>query len=129
MKLNIFVLMLAVLLLAGCKNEEPNFTRDITTRFDKVFALHLEDKGYIPDAEMITPADVKNIKYLNVSAPLVRDLSYIGDLTSLAGIEYFSALDTLYCYGNQLTELNLSKNKVLTVLGCGNNKLTSLNII
>ena len=49
-------------------------------------------------------------------------------ITDLRGIEYFTALETLYCYGNQLTELDLSKNTALTYLSCKENKLTSLNV-
>jgi hypothetical protein len=34
----------------------------------------------------------------------------------------------LYCYGNQLTSLNVSDNNALTNFGCSNNLLTSLNV-
>ena len=131
-----FALMLVVALFAGCnKTEELDLTSDITKRFDKEFALQLEKRGYIPDAKKITWADVKDIKKLNVMNPLPYELSltgyysqFYGKLTSLAGIEYLSALDTLYCYYNKLSSLDLSKNTKLTCLGCGCNQLTSLNV-
>lgn len=51
-----------------------------------------------------------------------------GGFQNLKGIEYFTALNTLYCSSNQLTELDVSKNTALVSLYCGNNKLTSLNV-
>ncbi|WP_303848791.1 T9SS type A sorting domain-containing protein [Apibacter mensalis] len=41
---------------------------------------------------------------------------------------YFKNLEYLYCYRNQLTALDVSKNVNLTILSCSNNKLTTLNI-
>lgn len=49
-------------------------------------------------------------------------------IASLKGIEYFTSLQTLDCYSNQLTSLDLSANTALTTLNCGNNWLTSLNV-
>ena len=50
------------------------------------------------------------------------------NITSLKGIEYFTALTTLYCYHNHLTSLNVSNNIVLEHLSCNNNQLTSLDV-
>ncbi len=49
-------------------------------------------------------------------------------IQSLKGIEFFTALTRLYCYGNQLTSLDVSKNIELTLLYCNNNQLTSLDV-
>ena len=49
-------------------------------------------------------------------------------ISSLKGIEHFTALTTLYCAGNSLTELDLSANTALTHLECwgmGSKSLTS----
>ena len=43
-------------------------------------------------------------------------------------IKYFIALTGLYCSGNQLTSLDLSKNTALTDLECYGNQLTSLDL-
>ena len=43
-------------------------------------------------------------------------------------IKYFIALTGLYCMGNQLTSLDLSKNTALTYLECYGNQLTSLDL-
>ena len=49
-------------------------------------------------------------------------------IQNLKGIEFFTALEILYCYENQLTSLDLSKNSALTELFCYNNQLTSLDV-
>jgi Leucine-rich repeat (LRR) protein len=53
-----------------------------------------------------------------------NDMS-INDLT---GIEAFTALTVLYCYGNQLTSLNISSNTALMYLSCNSNQLTTLDV-
>ena len=132
----LLTLLLAVTLLTGCnKTEELDFSQDITEHFDKEFALQLEKRGYIPDAKKITWADVKDINRLDIMNPEPKQgvpvspyYRFYGQLTSLAGIEYFSALDTLNCDANQLTALDLSKNTKLRWLFCRGNQLTNLNL-
>ena len=50
------------------------------------------------------------------------------EIKSLEGIEYFTALKTLYCHSNQLTSLDVSKNTALTYLSCEDNQLTALDV-
>ena len=50
------------------------------------------------------------------------------NIQSLEGIEHFVALKELFCYDNQLTSLDLSKNTALTYVSCEGNQLTSLII-
>ena len=47
---------------------------------------------------------------------------------SLKGIEYFTELEELYCSGNALTEIDLSKNTALKRLDCSGNKLLNLDL-
>ena len=49
-------------------------------------------------------------------------------ISSLKGIEHFTALTALNCSGNQLTELDLSENTALTALNCSDNQLTELDL-
>ena len=49
-------------------------------------------------------------------------------ITNLKGIEYFTALEDLYCYDNELTELDLSQNTKLEELNCSTNRLTVLDL-
>ena len=50
------------------------------------------------------------------------------NITSLAGIEYFTNLETLDCMGNQLSTLDVTKLTNLTDLECNDNQLVSLNV-
>ena len=52
-------------------------------------------------------------------------LSSISDLT---GIAFFTNLQTLICYGNELTALDISQNSILRVLDCNSNQISSLII-
>ena len=49
-------------------------------------------------------------------------------ITDLTGIEDFTQLSELYCYDNQITELDLSDNSNLFEFNCSNNFLTSLDV-
>ena len=50
------------------------------------------------------------------------------DIVSLKGIEYFTALTSLYCYFNSLKTLDVSKNTALEHLACDNNQLSTLDV-
>ncbi|MBQ6971223.1 MAG: leucine-rich repeat domain-containing protein, partial [Synergistaceae bacterium] len=49
-------------------------------------------------------------------------------ISSLKGIEWFAALETLHCSGNSLTELDVSNNTTLTTLYCNYNQLPALDV-
>ncbi|MEG1622059.1 MAG: hypothetical protein RR330_01660 [Alistipes sp.] len=49
-------------------------------------------------------------------------------LVSLTGIEYFTAITTLNCNNNSLTNLDVSRNPQLQILYCSENSLTNLNV-
>ncbi len=87
---------------------------------DNNFEQRLINLGYdnVLD-DYVNTANINTLTFLNVSN------SNISDLT---GIEAFIALDTLYCYYNQLTSLNVSQNTALIVLNCSDNQLTSLDV-
>ena len=67
----------------------------------------------------LSEKEISNVTSINVSSK---------DISSLKGIEYFTTLKYLYCYYNQLTSLDVSKNTALTTLSCYNNQLTSLDV-
>lgn len=50
------------------------------------------------------------------------------NITSLAGIEYFTNLETLDCMGNQLTTLDVTKLTSLMFLVCNDNQLAALDV-
>lgn len=51
-----------------------------------------------------------------------------GECFSLRGIEFFVNLRDLYCHGNSLKFLDLSKNRKLVSLDCSDNKLKKLDL-
>lgn len=51
-----------------------------------------------------------------------------GFIKDLKGIELFTNLQWLYCAGNQLTSLDVSKNLELGSLSCANNQLKDLDL-
>lgn len=91
----------------------------VTDKFDQDFARVLQTKGYIKNSANITWGEVSNITELYVSE---------ANLTSMQGIEYFSALTRLHCDLNYLKTLDVSHNLELTILNCFGNHITSLDV-
>ena len=50
------------------------------------------------------------------------------EIASLAGVEYFFNLTSLFCDYNQLTQLDVSHNPALRILSCSENQLTELDV-
>lgn len=97
------------------------------------------------DGGTIHRQDVEKITRIDIPAPGSTEPK----IKTLAGIEYFAALEylsfpsqevsavdlsqntaltKLYCWNNQLTALDMNQNTALTSLYCYNNQLTSLDI-
>ena len=53
---------------------------------------------------------------------------YNENISDLTGIEAFINITDLFCFSNNLTSLDVSKNTALTELDCGSNNLTSLDV-
>ena len=68
---------------------------------------------------VLTDAIIAEVKEINVSYCEISDLT---------GIEHFTALEFLLCYGNQLTTLDISKNTKLHYVNCDDNQLTALDV-
>ena len=87
---------------------------------DAIFRQCVADKsidtnqdGYLDEVELLA------VKELDV---------WKKSITSLTGIEYFTALTKLDCGNNSLQSLDVSKNKALTYLFCSSNSLKSLDV-
>jgi Leucine-rich repeat (LRR) protein len=87
---------------------------------DPNFEQALIDLGYdtAPINGSVPTANISNVTFLDVRNKNISDLT---------GIEGFNTLTTLYCFGNQLTSLDVSNNTELNILDCQNNQLTSLD--
>ena len=86
---------------------DQNFRNYVQTEFDKDGDKKLSSEEIAAVKEII--ASTKGIK-------------------TLKGIEFFTALETLNCVENDLTELDVSKNTELTILHCRENELTKLDV-
>ena len=85
---------------------------------DNAFLNALIEEGVDNNGDgLISFEEAEVITYLDVSDKGISDLS---------GIESFVNLDTLYCYSNQLTYLDISNNTSLLFLNCHFNQLTNM---
>ena len=92
-----------------------------------LFAYDIGAGGYVNTGNKIDAnhdgeisfAEAENVTYI-----------YIPNLgiTSMAELHYFPNLEYLYCYNNQLTALDVSKNTALKFFWCSNNQLTALDV-
>ena len=86
---------------------DANFRSYVSSNFDK------DSSGGLSDTE------IANATEFSVNGQ---------EISSLKGIEFFTALTRLYCTNNQLTTLDISKNTALRQLHCSENQLTALDI-
>ena len=76
-------------------------------------------KSYYNITNDVIYGDIKNKINLDVTNK---------GITNMEEIKYFTSLEELYCFSNQLRSLDLSKNTRLIDLKCGTNQLRSLDI-
>ena len=117
MRKKAFTLLLA--LVAIVTTAQAQVVLNETNFPDANFRAALAEKLGISEGEEITGEKIAATAILNVSKK---------NIAVLTGIEFFTELTTLYCYSNQLTSLDVSKNTSLTRLHCRNNKLTLINV-
>ncbi len=86
---------------------------------DSNFEVALATYDDIPGDNQVPTANISTVTELDVR------FSNISDLT---GIEAFTSLLVLECFGNQLTSLNISANLSLRELYCDSNQLTTLDV-
>lgn len=96
---------------------------NVTNFPDDSFRSYLLSTSYGSDS-ILTESEIIRITSIYVNGRP----SSPGTIKSLKGIEYFTALQYLQCYDNQLTSLDVSKNTALKWLYCWNNSLTTLDV-
>ncbi|MBN2017273.1 MAG: LruC domain-containing protein [Candidatus Cloacimonetes bacterium] len=108
---------------------------------DDNFEQALIDWGYddVLDDYVLT-ANINTVTSLDVTSRSISDLTGIEDFVALTGLYCWgnqlttldvsanTVLNDLYCYVNQLTSLDVSANTALTILCCTYNQLTSLDV-
>ena len=72
--------------------------------------------------------DTNSDGFLSASEIAATKIIFVAEksISSLEGIEYFTALTDLYCTDNLLTSLDVSNNTVLKNLDCSTNALQHL---
>ena len=107
--------------LGNC-NDNP-IDEEYTYIPDNNFEEALFVKGYVTDPIVNTrvlTSEISGITNLNVSGAEIIDLT---------GIQDFIILKTLNCFNNyELEVLDVSNNKYLKNLNCGNNNITALDL-
>lgn len=100
-------------------NENCNFGETFVP--DDNFEQALIDLGYdtAPLNDYVLTATIETVTNLNVIGYGIEDLT---------GIEDFSALETLDCSNNALSDIDINANSNLMVLDCSNNMLTNVEV-
>lgn len=126
MKKLLVIALMAAVVLAGCKEDNPE--ADILHKIpDAAFREYVAAQtDWDTDGNgKLSSYEAAKVTNIDVSG----DYSVVrGNIASLNGIEYFTGLTELYCSWNQLTSLDLSNNTVLNYLYCFGNHLTSLDV-
>lgn len=94
---------------------------------DKYFREYLMKQDYGKDM-IITDDEIKTLTSIYINDYFYMADKAEGEITSLKGIEHFTYLQSLYCVGNKLTNLDISENGQLTTLSCFANQLTELDV-
>ena len=81
-------------------------------------------RQYLLEQSLNNDGKLTNVEIAGKTLISVNNMN-ISDLT---GIHFFTELTSLYCFDNQLTSLDVSKNLVLRSLSCQNNQLTALDV-
>ncbi|HNP33245.1 MAG TPA: T9SS type A sorting domain-containing protein [Flavobacterium sp.] len=80
--------------------------------------IDANNNGEIEQNEVLGVAELNIYAYILINP---------GHIVSLEGIQYFSNLKKLNCWGNQITSIDLTGLNSLEELKCFNNQITSIN--
>ena len=104
--------LLCVTALADAAINDTNFP-------DEKFRAYVLENCDTDGDGTLSDSEIAGVTFIDCAA---RSIS------SLKGIEYFSALNLLWCHSNQLTGLDVSENTALVALACNLNPLKSLDV-
>ena len=113
------IMMLIMNLIVSPVWAAPGVAIDETNFPDNNFRDYVSKKLDKDHNGKLSDTEIAGVTAIDVSSNHIADLK---------GIEYFTALQKLYCSYNQLTSLDISKNPALKVLDCHDNKLTNLDV-
>ena len=113
------LLAAAVLAPVAAMASEPQSVEINETNFpDETFRDYVKD--FDKDGnDVLSPQEIAEVTEINV---------YNKSISDLTGIKYFTELETLMCYSNRLTSLDVSGCTELKGLICYNNQLAELDV-
>ena len=116
------LMVLAVMVLAMCAGafavDEAEITINAVNFPDENFRSYVSSKFDTDNSGGLIASEIASATRIDVTN---------SSISSLKGVEFFTALTYLYCTRNQLTTLDVSKNTALTYLECRSNQLTTLD--
>ena len=144
------MLPVMALIFTSCeKNNENELSGDDVIQFEdpnflKALLVVQETSIYNPETDdyedclidvdankdgKITVNEAKKVRALVLNYEGGELGDFVGfNIERMPEIKYFTSLEYLDCWGNQLTSLDVSNNTALTSLNCGGNQLTSLDV-
>ena len=120
----LLMLLLAVLLVMLLHVVSFSYSQEYINIPDPNFAAAVRGEMGLPEGAPIPRARAAEVVFLDLSGEVFVGLG----ITSLVGIEYFTALEGLLVCWNQLTEIDLSGNQELRWFLASSNQLTKINI-
>ena len=116
-KHRLLALLFPAFLFITCCEKDNEFNLNIQ---DDNFLNALIELGIDTNGDgIISSGEAEAITFLDVREDSISDM---------AGIEACINLDTLFCFSNQLTSLDVSKNTQLILLVCFDNQLSTLDV-
>ena len=110
MKTNyLFCAIIAIVALTGCSNEDENEKIPSEAFSDLLFEKYIIQNFDSDNDGLISITESKAVKEINCSNMRI---------TSLKGIQYFTALEKLDCSNNDLKDFDITKNSFLKELFC-----------
>ncbi len=113
------VLMLALTLVPATSAYAASVSIDAVNFPDEVFRNYVKTNFDTNSDGTLSDEELEAVTLI--------DVNYRG-ITDLKGVEHFKKLSLLKCGGNKLTTLDITKNTELTQLACYVNQLTTLNV-
>ena len=125
-----FVVSLLSVMIFACSSAWANVPIDAAHFPDPIFLEKVKeyDSGWRNSSGDLVGYNDGILSDVEISRITYIYVNYNVELSSLVGIQYFTALTRLDCCSNQLTKLDVSGLTALTELNCSSNQLTKLDV-
>src|SRR5690606_443426 len=112
-------------------NNASNWIKDVNTIYSETCIIDFPDPNFknalLNNNYVIDTNNDGDIQYSE--AAIATQLNVTNEnISSMEGIEYFCGLRFMYCIGNQIETLDLSRNTKLEFLHCNNNQINFLDV-